>query len=84
MKKFRLPSRYGAYVHLERVGRGVFKLCGDFQYLSITRERDEIKAVDPDGGPFIAVGSKVAGMEVESIRDDGDNIFILVKEKRMV
>lgn len=80
MKKIRLANRYGAFVHLERTGRGAFKLCGDLQYLSITGERDDIKAVDPAGGPFIAVGGKVAGMEVESIRDDGENIFIYVKE----
>lgn len=84
MKKIRLANRYGAFVHLERVGRRAFKLCGDLQYLSITGERDDIKAVDPAGGPFIAVGGKVAGMEVESIRDDGENIFIYVKEKESI
>lgn len=80
MKKIRLPNRYGAFVHLERVGRGAFKLCGDFQYMSVTEERDHIQAVDPSGGPYISVGGKICGMEVKSIRDDGENIFIYVKE----
>ena len=80
MKKIRLPNRYGAFIHLERVGRGAFKLCGDFQYMSVTGERGHIQAVDPSGGPYISVGGKICGMEVESIRDDGENIFIYVKE----
>ena len=70
MKMVRLPNRYGAFVHLERAGRRAFKLCGNFQYMSNLGERDNIQAVDPDGGPFIAVGGKVAGMEVESILDE--------------
>lgn len=84
MKKVRLPNRYGAFVYLERAGRRAFKLCGNFQYMSILGERDNIQAVDPDGGPFIAVGGKVAGMEVESIHDDGQNIYIFVKEKEYI
>lgn len=81
MDKVQRPNRDGAFRHLEHLDRGVFKLCGDFQYISITSENNEIKAVDPDGGPFIAVGDTVDGMEIESIQDDGENIFIYVKEK---
>lgn len=84
MKKIWLSNRNGALIYLERVGRRTFKMCGDMYYTRIIGEGSDIVAVDPPGGPYLCVGGKVAGMTIESIKDDGENIFVTVREKEEI
>lgn len=76
MKKIQLPNRYGSSIYLESVGHGEFKLCGDLEYVSVSGKMDNILAVDPSGGPFIAIGDTIAGMRIESIRYEDGTFYI--------
>ena len=82
METITLPARYG-YVHtLEYIGNdlwqfvpdlrssGVYRLIGDYP--------DNIKALDPEGGPFMSVGDTINEYTIKSIRSNG--IFELVKK----
>lgn len=76
MRKIQLSNRYNSGVYLERVGLRTYKLCGDLRYMRIIGEPGNIYAVDPAGGPFIAVGDNIAGMEIKSITSDGETYII--------
>lgn len=76
MKRIQLSNRHNSGVYLERVGLITYKLCGDLRYMRVIGWPDNIVAVDPMGGPYTAVGDKIAGMEIKKITADGDAYFI--------
>lgn len=76
MRKIQLSNRYNSGVYLERVGLRTYKLCGDLRYMRIIGEPGNIYAVDPAGGPFIAVEDNIAGMAVKNITMDGETYII--------
>lgn len=76
MRKIRLSNRHNSGVYLERVSLITYKLCGDLRYMRVIGVPENIYAVDPAGGPFIAVGNNIDGMEIKSITTDGDTYLI--------
>lgn len=76
MRKIQLSNRHNSGVYLERVSLITYKLCGDLRYMRVIGEPENIYAVDPAGGPFIAVGNNIDGMEIKSITTDGDTYLI--------
>lgn len=83
METIKLNARYGYTHSLEHIAdnlwlfksdpksAGYFRLIGDYP--------NNIKAFDPDGGPFLSVGSTVNGYTIKSITSSG--IFELVKNE---
>lgn len=82
METIKIPARYG-YTHtLEHIAdnlwlfksdpksAGYVRLIGDYP--------NNIKAFDPDGGPFLSVGDKIKDYTIKSITHNG--VFELVKE----
>lgn len=78
MEKIQLSNRHGSNVYIEQADLKAYKLCGDLQYMRIIGDLDNIYAVDPMGGPYIAVDRQIAGMQVKSITTDGEKYFITV------
>ena len=86
MKKIKICGRYG-YVHtLEHIKDNWWlfkcdpKSTGGCRYIGFEGEEkinyNNLYAFDPEGGPFIAVGSKIDGKTVKSIT--GNGIFELI------
>ena len=88
-----LESRYGdthRLIPVDDADEKAYKLTPAFDWMpiSVTYDTDEkgnkvIKAVDPDGGPFITVGFEVKGHVVGSIYQtvNGGILLDLVKKK---
>lgn len=73
-----LANRYCKNTRLELSAPGVYYYVyepGTVYYIrTIFKENDkDIDAIDPDGGPMISVGSKIAGLEIKRISFDSDN-----------
>lgn len=82
MEKIGLHARYD-YAHtLEHIGGNLWKLVCDPNssqtYRLIGNYPNDIKAIDPDGGPFLSVGDKINEYTIKSIMPKG--ILELVKE----
>lgn len=85
MKTIKLHARYG-YVHtLEHIGDNLWlfkcdpKSAGYYQCIGFEGQKIDptnLYAFDPDGGPFITVGSKIEDKTVKSITSNG--IFELI------
>lgn len=86
-EEIKIPARYG-YVHkLEHIGDNLWQFKSDPNsggyYRCIGFEGEHkvgpyIKAFDPDGGPFMSVGSTINGYTIKSITTSG--VFELIKE----
>ena len=80
--KIKLSARYG-YVHtLEHISDNLWQFKSDPKSTGTCRYigqyPNDIKAFDPDGGPFMSVGSTINDYTIKSITTEG--IFELVKE----
>lgn len=79
-----LSGRYGFIHKLVPVGANLWHLEPDKKsagtYRLIGEYPNNIKAIDPEGGPFLSVGSKVNDYVIKSITSDG--IFELIKENK--
>ena len=79
-----LRGHSGEGVFLQRIDGNEYELCGDLKYMRIIGDaevEDAINAVDPPGGPFLQVGSKVADKTIKEIRwNRNDDRFFLVLE----
>ena len=77
-----LRGHSGEGVFLQHIDGNEYELCGDLKYMRIIGDaevEDAINAVDPSGGPFLQVGSKVAGKTIKEIRwNRNDDRFFLV------
>lgn len=82
MKTIKIPARYG-YVHkLEHIGNNLwlFKTdpnSGKYYRLIGFEGVGKVKAYDPDGGPYLSVGSTINNYIIKSITTNG--IFELEK-----
>ena len=85
--KIHLFNRYGSEVFLEHKENNVYCLKGDEEALmavgvTFNGNLDNITAVDPAGGPYISVGSKIAeGYIIESIESTKEGFKIKFKEQ---
>ena len=82
MEPIKLNARYG-YVHtLEHIADNLWQLKPDPKasgyWRFIGSFPNDIKAIDPEGGPFMSVGDKIEDYTIKSIRQNG--ILELVKE----
>lgn len=80
METINLPARYG-YIHkLERIddtSHWVLKLdpksCGTYRIIGFEGQEDlkgHCFALDPEGGPFLSVGTKIENKTIKSITAD--------------
>lgn len=71
--KIQLYNRYNNNIWLEKISDNMYILDGDVAYCRIIYEDNEmtkIKAVDPDGGPFMMVDNfEIEGNKVKEIVD---------------
>lgn len=82
MEVIKLNARYG-YVHtLEPIANNLWQFKADPNAGTTCRIIGEypnnIKAFDPDGGPYMSVGDKINDYTIKSIRMGG--VFELIKE----
>ena len=90
MKKIiKLPSRYGGnYIEIfdrsEDDSELQYELKCKIPYIRVIYEekKAKINAVDPDGGPFMAIGDKsiVKGYSISKINDTKNGIIITFKK----
>lgn len=80
MKTIKLPNRYGLSILLEYIKDNDWKLkIPPKNPYRIIGDNDNIRAVDPPGGPFIAVGDKIENKIVVNISNDG--LLITLKDE---
>lgn len=79
----RLYSRYdNEFVELIPLNSNIYKVDfthNPYSYRIILNEDKSIKAFDPSGGPFIAVGSLVENRKVISINTEGKNLLVTLE-----
>ena len=72
METIKLPNRYGLPILLEHVKDNDWELkIPPKNPYRIIGEKDDIRAVDPPGGPFITIGCKIENKTVINISNDG-------------
>lgn len=80
MKTIKLPNRYGLSILLEHIKDNDWKLkISPKNPYRIIGDNGNIRAVDPPGGPFIAVGDKIENKIVVNISNDG--LLITLKDE---
>ena len=80
MKTIKLPNRYGLSILLEYIKDNDWKLkIPPKNPYRIIGDNCNIRAVDPPGGPFIAVGDKIENKIVVNISNDG--LLITLKDE---
>lgn len=68
MEKISLPNRYGDDVYLEHVNDNYWELhCNDYYRVIYDEDYTAIKAIDPSGGPFLAVDTKIQNKKITGI-----------------
>jgi hypothetical protein len=79
-------NRDGVEYSFEPVNENTYTIVGDLKYWRYGgREGQEqmdftdLGFVDPSGGPFIELGMRIEGREVNRIRSQGDQIYFEVK-----
>ena len=82
METIKLMARYG-YVHtLEHIGNNLWQFVPDLRstgtYRVIGNYPNDIKALDPEGGPFMSVDDEIESYTIKSIRQGG--VLELVKK----
>lgn len=81
-------NRHGVTYTLEPVDKNTYRLVGDFgkfwRYGARGKEinYDDLRFIDPSGGPFIGLGSFVDGREVIKISASSSGILLEVRRKR--
>lgn len=86
--KIKLPNRYGNNNYLEQIAGNCWKLVLDksnnytrlIGFDGESKIGSKVKAIDPEGGPFISVGSKIDNYTVETIMSNG---IIWLKENEV-
>lgn len=87
MEIIKLPARYGYCHTLEHICNNLWQFKSDpnaagyARFIGFEGEHKigpNVKAFDPDGGPFMSVGDIIDGYEIKSITIQG--IFELVKK----
>ena len=80
-------NRYGSKVFLEHKENNIYYLRGDEEALmaigvTFDGNLNNIRAIDPSGGPYISVGSEIIkGYIIESIESTKEGFKIKFKEQ---
>ena len=86
MKEILLPARYGLTHKLKYLKDNLWEIefdknsTGTYRLIGFDGEHgigNFVHALDPEGGPFLTVGSKVSDYVIKSISSNG--IFELIK-----
>ena len=86
-KVIKLPARYGNVHTLQHINGNLWqfrpdpKSAGHYRCIGFEGQHEigpNIKAFDPDGGPFMSVGGKIEDYTIKSITTSG--VFELIKE----
>ena len=85
MKKNNIPlyNRYGYDVHLSYINDTTYKLCAEeCNYFTPHYDEDVLVAIDPDGGPFISIGTRIDGTHIikEIKWNESLNSFLIILE----
>lgn len=76
-----LPNRDGLVTQFIQVKDNIYKLeQEDFYPYRVIGTIDDIKAIDPSGGPFISPGYEIDGYVVKEITRQGGIVFIIEKK----
>lgn len=83
-------NRHGVQYSFEPIDKNTYKLIGDFgnfiRYGAMDGETkvdfNNLRFVDPSGGPFIGIGSFVDGREVTKISAKGTEVFFKCKKRK--
>lgn len=68
MRKIKLQNRYGLALFLEEIEPCRWKLTGESPaYISVIGAENDIKAIDPEGGPFIGIGYPIDDEQVTGV-----------------
>ena len=75
-----LSNRHNGGVFLEQTALGSpwYKLTGNIRYMRIIGD-NPIEAFDPDGGPFVSVGSRIGKRLVMEIRREDEDLLLKLK-----
>jgi hypothetical protein len=66
--KYVLHNRYGDLIQLVKQDKNLYLLDGDLDYMRVGFNNDKtIEFVDPSGGPFMQVGTKLDNFTIETI-----------------
>lgn len=83
MKEYiELPNRDGLRTGLKHIKDGNYLLDIELDTVGVTyfdNEMTEIVAIDPSGGPCIAVGGKIEGMTVKEITHSKELLGFIIK-----
>lgn len=81
MKKIELKARYGLIHHLEHIAGDCWQLkcdpksTGTYRCIWAPGEyatmAQKLKAIDPEGGPFMSVGDKIEDYTITDIMSNG-------------
>ncbi len=66
--KITLPNRDGFNVYLEQISGNTWSLnCPDYYRLVYNEDNSGIWAIDPPGGPFLSIGTKIQSKQITGI-----------------
>jgi hypothetical protein len=81
-----MRNRYGVEYHFEKVNDNTYTITGNLDYWRYGghdgQERidfTDLGFVDPSGGPFISVGSKIENQEIVRISVENNRILFEVR-----
>lgn len=82
-----MKNRYGVEYHFEPVNENTYTIVGNFdQYWRFggregqeSVNRNDLGFVDPSGGPFISIGTKIEGREITRIYYEDGQLRFTVK-----
>lgn len=68
MERISLPNRYRDEVYLEHITDNRWELhCSDYYRIIYDDDYTTINAIDPAGGPFLAVDTKIQNKKITGI-----------------
>jgi len=81
-----MKNKYGDEYEFVKVNDSTYTITGDLQYWRYGGKEghaeldfNDLGFVDPSGGPFIAIGSRIDGKVITRIRIEGEQILFIVE-----
>ena len=84
-EEYVLYNRFNKLIKLEKVNDALYKLVGDLSFATVTYNSDNesIYAIDPEGGPFLCIGSKWNNFVIRSITDVGNTVLVEIEKDEL-
>lgn len=79
MMKINLPNRYNDNNYLLKVDENKYQLVTEYSCRIIYNDNNTIYAIDPSGGPYLAIGSKVNNKVITDFKDTNDGIILTLR-----